>query len=96
MQRLFLMERGAKMPQSERSQIIKQFLRWIEAKSKDKGATLKECVRHIQVEITEMGAEEKRCKKYVKDCEEAGLIRREGLRFKITEKGKEWLARKGT
>ena len=44
------------MPQSERSQIIKAFLKWIEAKTKKGGASLRECIKHIQVEITEMGA----------------------------------------
>jgi predicted transcriptional regulator len=51
-------------------------------------------VKHIQVEITEMGAEEKRCQKYLKDCERAGLVHTDGLRFKITEEGKNWLQRK--
>lgn len=82
------------MPQSERSQIIKAFLKWIEAKTKKGGASLTECIKHIQVEITEMGAEEKRCKKYVKDCEKAGLIRTQGTKFVITDAGKNWLKRK--
>jgi len=83
------------MPQSERSQIIKEFLRWIEAKTKQDGALFQECLRHIQLEITEMGAEEKRCKKYIQDSERMGLIRRKGLRFIITEEGIKWLQRKG-
>jgi predicted transcriptional regulator len=82
------------MPQSERSQIIKEFLKWLEAKTKQGGATLQQCVKHIQVEITEMGAEEKRCAKYLKDCERAGLISADRLKFKITEEGKNWLQRK--
>ena len=82
------------MPQSERSQIIKEFLRWLKAKTKHGGASYQECIRHIQVEITEMGAEEKRCKKYLKDCERAGLIYTSGLRFKISELGENWLQRK--
>jgi len=82
------------MPQSERSQIIKAFLRWIEAKTKKGGASLGECIKHIQVEITEMGAEEKRCKKYVKDCQKAGLVYADGMKFKITDTGKNWLQRK--
>jgi hypothetical protein len=82
------------MPQSERSQIIKEFLRWLEAKTIRGGATLQECVRQIQVEITDMGAEEKRCQKYLKDCEKSKLICTEALKFKITEDGKNWLRRK--
>ena len=83
------------MPQSERSQIIIDLLCWIEAKTKRGGASYQECISHISLEITDMGAEEKRCKKYLKSCEKFGLIRREGFRFKITEKGKDWLRRKG-
>jgi len=82
------------IPQSERSQIIKAFLKWIEAKTKKGGASLRECIKHIQVEITEMGAEEKRCKKYVKDCQKAGLIYTDGMKFKISDTGKNWLQRK--
>jgi len=83
------------VPQSERSLIIKEFLRWIEAKTKQGGASYQECIRHIQLEITEMGAEEKRCKKYVQDCDKAGLINTKGLKFNITDKGVNWLQRKG-
>jgi predicted transcriptional regulator len=82
------------MPQSERSQIIKEFLKWLEAKTKQDGATLQQSVKHIQVEITEMGAEEKRCTKYLKDCERTGLIYADRLKFKITDEGKNWLQRK--
>jgi len=83
-----------KMPQSERSEIIKQFLKWLEAKTKQNGASRPECIRHIQIEITDMGAEEKRCEKYLKDCERAGLICVDGLKFKLTDAGKNWLQRK--
>lgn len=82
------------MPQSERSEIIKEFLLWFEAKTKQGGAHIKEMVSHIQIEITNMGATARRCREYIKDCEHAGLIRREGQRFKITEKGEDWLRRK--
>ena len=82
------------MPQSERSQIIKEFLRWLEAKTKRGGATYRDCVRHIQVEITDMGAEEKRCQKYIKSLERANLIFADGIKFKITDAGKNWLQRK--
>jgi len=55
----YLERRWHEMPQSERSQIIKDFLKWLEAKTKQGGATLQQCTKHIQVEITDMGAEEK-------------------------------------
>lgn len=82
------------MPQSERSQIIKELLKWLAAKTKQGGASYQECIKHIQVEITEMGAEEKRCKKYLKDCQKAELIYIDGMKFKITDAGKNWLQRK--
>jgi len=82
------------MPQSERSEIIKQFLKWLEAKSRHGGATYQECIKHLQVEVTEMGAEERTCQKYMKDCERASLIYTEGLKFKTTDVGINWLRRK--
>ena len=82
------------MPQSERSKIMKEFLRWLEAKSKHGGASYRDCVRHIQVEITDMGAEEKRCQKYIKSLQDAGLIHTDRLKYKITDSGKNWLQRK--
>jgi hypothetical protein len=88
------LEEASDMPQSERSEIIKEFLKWLGAKTKQNGATRQECVRHIQVEITAMGAEEKRCEKYLRDCERAGLIYVGGLKFKLTDAGKNWLQRK--
>jgi len=84
------------MPQSERSEIIKQFLKWLNAKtvSASEGATLQECFRQIQTEITDMGAQEHTCKSYLKDCERADLICIDGLKFKCTQTGKNWLRRK--
>ena len=82
------------MPQSERSQIIKEFLKWIEAKSQKSGASLQECVYHIELEITDMGATKKKSADYVSSCVRAGLIDIHGLKFKITPEGKNWLQRK--
>jgi hypothetical protein len=83
------------MPQSERSQIIIEFLRWLNAKGKkDRGATLKEAVHHIEVEITNMGATTKRSISYIKACERAGLIYTHGIKFRVTEDGKNWLKKK--
>jgi predicted transcriptional regulator len=82
------------LPQSERSNTIKEFLKWLEAKTKQNGATLQECLKHLQIEITEMGAQDRTCREYLKDCERAGLIQVNGMRFNITENGRLWLARK--
>lgn len=82
------------MPQPERSGVIKEMLRWLQAKTKRGGAHRKDLIRYIQKEITEMGATPKRCMKYVKDCEDAGLLCTHGLKFKITTEGENWLKRK--
>jgi Predicted transcriptional regulator len=82
------------MPQSERSAIIKEFLKWIEAKSKGSGATLQDAISHLELEITDMGATKRRCSEYVNACVRSGLISIHGLKFKITDEGKNWLQRK--
>jgi hypothetical protein len=82
------------MPQSERSDIIKQFLKWLNAKSKTGGATWQECLRQIQIEITDMGAHERTCRSYLTDLERAKLIYIDGLKFRVSETGKNWLQRK--
>lgn len=82
------------MPQSERSLIIKEFLKWLEAKSKGNGATIQECVNFITIEVTEMGATTRKAKDYVEACHKAGLISPHGLKFKLTLEGKNWLNRK--
>lgn len=88
-------EKGeGEMPQSERSTIIKEFLKWLDAKTKTGGATLGECFRHIQIEITDMGAREQTCRSYLKDLQKAGLIEILGMKFKVTETGKNWLKKK--
>jgi len=82
------------MPQSERSRIIIEFLRWLAAKSVKKGATLTECVKVIQTDISKMGASKKTCAGYIEACAENGLISTEAFHFKITQKGKDWLKTK--
>jgi len=82
------------MPQSERSQIIKAFLVWLEAKSKGSGATIQQCINYIIIEVTEMGSTQKRAKSYIESCHRAKLLYTDGMKFKITEEGKNWLQRK--
>lgn len=82
------------MPQSERSQIIKEMLKWLQAKSKKNGATLKEIIDHTQLEISEMGATSRTIKGYVRSLTRNGLIQTKGVRFIITSKGQNWLERK--
>lgn len=82
------------MPQGERSETIKQFLKWLNAKSKQGGASRQECINHMHVEITDMGAEAKRCEIYLKDCLNSKLIEVEGFKFRITKDGQSWINRK--
>ena len=83
------------MPQSERSAIIKEFLKWMQARCRNNnGPTIQECVRFITLEVTEMGATTKRAKGYVESCARAGLIHTKGIRFVISKDGENWLKRK--
>ena len=82
------------MPQSERSETIKQFLKWLNAKSKQGGASRRECIDHLHIEITDMGAEPRRCEIYLKDCLDSKLIEVKGFKFSITTDGQSWIKRK--
>lgn len=84
------------MPQSERSATIKEFLWWLRAKSRRKGATMAECINILEKEICEMGATKKRCRSYVESCARVGFISLspDRLRFTVTSEGENWLKRK--
>ena len=82
------------MPQSERSETIKQFLKWLNAKSKQSGASRQECINHMHIEITNMGAEPKRCEIYLRDCLQCKLIEEKDYKFSITKDGQSWIRRK--
>lgn len=81
------------MPQSERSEILKKLLRWLNAK--DKGATLSEIVYNVKWEITEGGATDKAIKKYLEDLKGGGKIEYRHPFWKISSDGKTWLERHG-
>ena len=83
------------MPQSERSQIMKELLRWLNAKSKKGvGASTHEVIHHCMSEITSLGATERRVQGYIKTLDSLGFIKIYRLKWKITETGKNWLQRK--
>jgi len=82
------------LPQSERSQNLKELLAWIKAKSMRKGATTQQILERITIEITDLGATTRTARSYLVTLERAGLIYTQGLRWKITDKGKNWLERK--
>lgn len=81
------------MPQSERSYIIKELLKWLEAKTKTRGASRIEIIKHLQLEITEFGCTRKRAEEYLKSCMDLGFISLspKGPRFIVTDACKNWL-----
>ena len=79
------------MPQSERTEIIKTLLKWLE--SKEKGVTLSAIITHTKVEITQLGATTNTIRKYVRDLHSSGLIEFKQPFWKISKFGKEWLER---
>lgn len=82
------------MPQSERSQIMKELLRWVNAKSKKNGATTSEILHHCMSEITSLGASERTVQNYIRTLNDLGLIAIYRLKWKTTDKGQNWLKRK--
>ena len=83
------------MPQSERSQIIKQMLMWIDAKTKkDGGVSLGAIIRHTEREITDLGATSRTVKSYLQTLVRHRLVEIKGLKYLSTQTGKNWLERK--
>lgn len=79
------------MPQSERSDNIKQVLKWVASQAN--GATRQAIVFHAKWEIAEGGATDNTITKYIEDLEKARLIEYKQPFWKITNYGKEWLER---
>lgn len=79
------------MPQSERSEILKKLLKWLNIQ--EKGVTTPGILYHVKWEITEGGATDKSIKKYIEDLHKAGLIKYKHPFWKITLAGKRWLER---
>ena len=82
------------MPQSERTQIMTELLRWLRAKSKSSGATTTEIMRHTITEITSLGASERTARAYIETLAKLNFISIYRLKWKITSKGENWLDRK--
>jgi len=55
---------------------------------------MQEIIDYTQLEISEMGATTKTIRGYVRSLSRNGLIQTKGLKFLITAKGENWLARK--
>ena len=81
------------MPQSERAEIIKEVLKWLN--TQEKRVTVSEFHYHVKWEITEGGASDKTIKKYLEDLHQAGLIEDKHPFWRISKLGKEWLERHG-
>jgi hypothetical protein len=79
------------MPQSERSDTIKQLLRWLA--SQKNGATVQAMVQYVKWEITEGGATDNSARKYIEDLDRAKLIEYIHPFWKVTRAGMDWLAR---
>ena len=85
------------MPQSERSQIMKELLRWLSAKSKKSGgASTQSIIHHCISEITDLGTTERTVQKYIRTLNLLGLISLYRLKWKTTAQGENWLNRKRT
>jgi len=83
------------MPQSERSQIMKELLRWLHAKSKSSnGARTGEILTHVMSEISSLGATKRAARSYIETLAQLGFIRVYRLKWKLTSKGENWLKRK--
>ena len=77
------------MPQSERSDILKKLLKWLD--TQEKGATTSAILHQVKWEITEGGASDKTIKKYIEDLHKGGLIEYKHPFWKITPAGKKWM-----
>jgi hypothetical protein len=83
------------MPQSERSQIIKEMLMWIDAKTRlDGGVRRPELIRFVQLEITSLGAATKTVEKYLNTLVRHHLVTIKGQKYVCTQTGKNWLEKK--
>lgn len=83
------------MPQSERSQIIKEMLMWIVAKTKkDGGASLSLIVRHCESEITNLGATQRTVQSYLSTLVRHRFVTLKGLKYVSTQTGENWLEKK--
>jgi predicted transcriptional regulator len=81
------------MPQSERSDVLKKILKWIN--SKEHGATMAETVFYAKWEITLGGAIDRTIKSYIEDLFRAGMLEYQAPFYLVTKLGKQWLERHG-
>jgi hypothetical protein len=77
------------MPQSERSSILKEMIKWLSRQ--EKGATVQAIRQETKWEITEGGAIDATIKKYIEDLDHAGIIEYKHPFWLVTNYGKKWL-----
>ena len=74
---------------------MKELLRWLSAKSKKgDGASVGEIIKYVMSEITSLGASQRTARSYIETLSKLGFIRLYRLKWKTTELGENWLARK--
>ena len=79
------------VPQSERSGILKEIVKWLA--SQENGATVQAIRAYTKWEITEGGATDSTIKKYVEDLSRGGIIEYKHPFWKVTEYGRTWSER---
>ena len=83
------------MPQSERSQVMTDLLRWLSAKTKkDRGARGSEIQHHVIAEITSLGATKRTAMGYVDTLQRMGFVTLRGSKYITTQTGENWLEKK--
>ena len=79
------------MPQSERSNILKQLLKWLA--TKEDGVTVPAIHAQVRNDITQLGATSKTIQSYIVDLDSAGFIEYKHPNWRITKFGRDWLER---
>jgi len=74
---------------------MKELLRWLDAKAKKgSGAGTGDILKHIMSEISSLGATKRTARSYIETLSELGFIHQYRLKWKLTDRGKNWLKRK--
>jgi predicted transcriptional regulator len=79
------------MPQSERSKILMELLKWLA--SRDDEATTAAIHAQVRNEITQLGATAKTIENYIHDLDHAGFIEYKHPFWRIIKSGRDWLDR---
>ena len=84
-----------RFPISERSENLKELLRWLYARTKQgRGTGINEIIRYIQLDITELGGTTRTARNYVKTLVKLGLVEIKGYKYLTTKLTENWLKKK--